>query len=73
MKVLKSFVTAKGERFGVTLYLSEDGLRDIEKEDLGFVRTRLPGGAGPLIPTIGSVEYKAFGPDMGHTHALRGM
>ena len=72
MKMLKSFVTAKGERFNVNLHLSEDGLSDIEKEDLDFVRTRLPGGAGPLIPTIGTVEYKAFGPDMDHTHALRG-
>jgi hypothetical protein len=72
IKVLKSFVTTKGERFRVTLHLSEEGLSKIQREDLDFVRTRLPGGAGPLIPIIGNVEYKVSDPDMDHTHTLRG-
>ncbi|KAK1810468.1 hypothetical protein LTR12_015158 [Friedmanniomyces endolithicus] len=67
--VLKSFL-AHGEH-AVKLKLKGNSLSLEAREELNKVRSRLPGGDGVLLPTIGAVEYAAFGDKFDRVHCAR--
>ncbi|KAK0260293.1 hypothetical protein LTS09_005109 [Friedmanniomyces endolithicus] len=67
--VLKSFL-AQG-RHAVKLKLKGHSLSLEARCELDKVRSRLPSGNGVLLPTIGAVEYAAFGDKSDRVHCAR--
>ncbi len=67
--MLKSYL-AHGEH-AVKLKLKGNSLSLEARGELNKVRSRLPGGDGVLLPTIGAVEYAAFGDKSDRVHCAR--
>lgn len=72
ISLLYSFINPP-TRHLVRLALHDTFLTTEEKFNLFEIRSRLPGGSGHLLPTIGKVEYACFGDDPGKIVSELGM
>ncbi|KAK5119587.1 hypothetical protein LTR85_007416 [Meristemomyces frigidus] len=57
---LKTYLK-RNVRRNLRFHLHDDLISPMARTELNKVRDRLPGGTGPLLPTIDRVEYAAFG------------
>lgn len=70
LMILKSFLK-RGVRRTLSFQVHEYFLTPENQVEFNKIRYRLPGGTGPLLPTIGKVEYAAFGDDELTVHSRK--